>query len=115
LAGAVAESSGNLNDAIFHYQKGVEFEEAMIYNEPKDWTLPVRHYLGNALLKAKKYTEAEVVFTEDLRINPLNGWALTGLHQAQAQQRKTTQAAATAASLKKAFSGKDVEITAPVF
>lgn len=115
LAGAVSEASGNLTEAIHQYQKGVALEDAMIYNEPKDWTLPVRHYLGNALLKAKRYTEAAMVFEDDLRINPQNGWALTGLHQAQLQQNKTTQAALTAAALKKAFAGSDMDIKAPVF
>jgi tetratricopeptide (TPR) repeat protein len=115
LAGALAESSGNLTGAIEHYKKGVALEDGMVYNEPKDWILPIRHYLGNALLKAKKYSEAETVFIEDLRINPLNAWAITGLHQAQTQQRKTTQAAPTLKLLKKAASGTDIEITASVF
>jgi tetratricopeptide (TPR) repeat protein len=44
--------------------------------------LPARHYLGNTLLKAKQYDEAAKVYNEDLRVNPNNAWALTGLHKA---------------------------------
>jgi len=50
-------------------------EDGMLYNEPKDWLLPARHFLGHALLKAKKYTEANKVYPEDLKINPGNAWA----------------------------------------
>lgn len=101
LAGTIAEQAGSLNNAIEYFQKGVELEDALIYNEPRDWLLPVRHYLGNALLKAKKPAEAEAVFKKDLQISPLNVWALTGLHQAQTAQRKTADAAKTLEQLNK--------------
>jgi tetratricopeptide (TPR) repeat protein len=101
LAGTMAEQSGQLNNAIQYFQKGVELEDALIYNEPRDWLLPVRHYLGNALLKAGKPAEAEAVFKKDLQINPLNVWALRGLHQAQTAQRKTADAAKTLEQLNK--------------
>ena len=115
LAGVIAEQSGGLNNAIEYFQKGVELEDAMIYNEPKDWPLPVRQYLGNALLKANKYAEAEAVYKKDLQINPLNGWSLTGLQQAQTAQHKTADAAKTLVLLNKAFAGKDIEIKRSVF
>ena len=83
----------------------------MIYNEPKDWLLPVRHYLGRALLKANKFAEAEAVYRKDLTINPHNGWALTGLQQALEKQGKKAEAEQVKQSLTKAFSTKDVEIT----
>lgn len=115
LAGVIAEESGNMNDAIEHLEKGVQFEDAMIYNEPRDWMLPVRHYLGQAYLKAGKFAQAELTYKEDLKINPSNGWALTGLHQAQLKQNHTREAAQTMIALKKAFSEKDLEITSSVF
>ncbi|MGB8193226.1 MAG: hypothetical protein WCF67_14955, partial [Chitinophagaceae bacterium] len=115
LAGVIAEEAGRLNDAIEHFEKGVAFEDALIYNEPRDWLLPVRHYLGQALLKTGKYAQAELVYMQDLKINPTNGWALTGLHQAQVKQNNKTAAAKTLVMLNKAFSEKDVEVKSSVF
>lgn len=115
LAGVVAEESGNFNAAIQHFEKGVQYEDALIYNEPRDWMLPVRHYLGQAYLKAGKFAQAEVVYKADLKINPANGWALTGLHQALVKQNRTKEAQQTMTALNKAFSGKDIEIRSSVF
>jgi tetratricopeptide (TPR) repeat protein len=100
LAGVIAEQSGRADAAIDYFQKAVAFEEDLIYNEPKDWLLPARHYLGNTLLKAGKHAQAETVLKKDLEINPVNGWALTGLLQAQTAQRKTADAARTTGQLK---------------
>jgi tetratricopeptide (TPR) repeat protein len=115
LAGVIAEESGQLNAAIDHFKTGVQNEDAMIYNEPKDWLLPVRHYLGRALLKANRFAEAEAVYKKDLTINPHNGWALTGLQQALEKQGKKAEAEQVKQSLVKAFSTKDVEVSASAF
>lgn len=115
LAGTIAEESGQLNPAIEHFTRGVQYEDAMIYNEPKDWMLPVRHYLGRALIKANKFAEAEAVYKKDLEINPHNGWALTGLHQALAKQGKKAEAEKTLQAANKAFNGKDIEISGSAF
>ncbi|HYF31013.1 MAG TPA: hypothetical protein VD993_07830 [Chitinophagaceae bacterium] len=115
LAGVIAEESGQLDQAIANFTKGVELEDAMVYNEPKDWILPVRHYLGRALLKAKKYAEAEAVYKKDLLINPHNGWALTGLAEAQQKQGRQAAAAQSTAAAKKAFKNKDIEVMSSAF
>jgi len=45
--------------------------------------VPARHYLGNALLKQKKYKEAEKVFLKDLTYQPNNYISTTGLKKAR--------------------------------
>ena len=87
----------------------------MIYNEPRDWLLNPRQYLGNALLKAGKYAEAEKVFVADLHTNQYNGWGLYGLQLAQAAQKKSEESRKTAAGFRMAFAKADIKITAPVF
>ena len=52
------------------WQRAVALEDGFAYNEPADWFYPMRHYLGAALLDARKPKEAEAVFREDLRRNP---------------------------------------------
>jgi len=51
------------------FTKGAVTEDSLVYQEPRDWLVPARHYLGNALLKEKKYKEAEKVFLRTLPIN----------------------------------------------
>lgn len=115
LAGVIAEESGNLTSAIEYFEKGVRLEDELIYNEPRDWMLPVRHYLGQAYLKAGKFAQAEATYKDDLKINPSNGWALTGLYQAQLKLNRTKEAAQTLLALNKAFGGKDMEVKSSVF
>ena len=49
------------------------------FTEPPPWYFPVRQSLGAVLLQAGRPADAEVVYREDLRRNPGNGWSLFGL------------------------------------
>lgn len=115
LKGTIALKEKKNNDAIAAFQKAVTTEENMVYNEPRDWLLNPRQYLGNALLKAGKYAEAEKVFVDDLHANQYNGWGLYGLQLAQAAQKKSEEARKTAAGFRMAFAKADIKLTAPVF
>lgn len=114
LAGAVAEQAGDIKGAVEYFKMAVTLEDALIYNEPRDWLLPARQYLGSALLKAKKFAEAEVVYKKDLMINPVNGWSLTGLYQSQKGLKKTVEANKTLQQLQKVW-GTNPEIKSSVF
>ncbi|HLG38286.1 MAG TPA: hypothetical protein VI461_01420, partial [Chitinophagaceae bacterium] len=87
----------------------------MVYNEPRDWLLSPKHYLGNALLKAGKWKEAEQVFLNDLRYNNENGWALYGLYQSLINQKKKAEADKTLARFKRAFEKADIKLHSSVF
>lgn len=115
LNGVIAEEKGQLQEAIKILKEAVSMEDGMLYNEPKDWILPVRQYLGQTLLKAKQYEEAEKVYRQDLMINPNNGWSLTGLHQALTKQNKRNEAQGIQQQLKKALKESDVQIKSSVF
>ncbi len=103
LKGIIAEEQKKFPQAIAFLKEAVNKEDVMLYNEPKDWLLPVRHYLGNTLLKAKQFAEAENVFKADLKANPNNAWALTGLHKALVKQNKSKEALAIYQKLKTAI------------
>lgn len=111
----IAEEQNNLPQSVMLLQQAVTREDSMIYNEPKDWVHPARQYLGSVLLKAKKYSEAEKVYKEDLVINPHNGWSLTGLAIALEKQNKKTEAAKIKAEATTAFARADIKITGSVF
>ena len=83
LMGAIAEKENKTTEAIQYFEKGVVTEDALVYQEPRDWLLPARHYLGNALLKEKKYKEAEQVFLKDLSYQPNNYISTTGFRKAK--------------------------------
>ena len=83
LAGTIEEMENNPPKAIQYFEKGVQTEDALVYQEPRDWLLPARHWLGNALLKEKKYKEAEQVFLKDLIYQLGNAVSATGLQRAR--------------------------------
>jgi tetratricopeptide (TPR) repeat protein len=83
LMGTMAEKENHLEQAINYFTKGAETEDSLVYQEPRDWLIPARHYLGYALLKEKKYKEAEKVFLKDLSYQPGNYTSTTGLMRAR--------------------------------
>jgi tetratricopeptide (TPR) repeat protein len=108
LAGVIAEQKNDITNAITLLNAARHLEDDLIYNEPRDWLLPSREYLGNALLKAGDAVKAEKIFKEDLAQNPANHWALYGLYNALNQQHKNSEAAAVKKQFDKAFEGADI-------
>jgi len=106
----IAERARKWKPAIAAWQRAVTQEDGFAYNEPADWFYPMRHYLGAALLDARKPKEAEAVFREDLKRNPGNGWALHGLATALAAQGKKTEAAATRKQFAEAWRDADIKL-----
>lgn len=115
LAGTIALKENDLNKSILFFTKAVNTEEKMVYNEPRDWLINPRHYLGNAYLKAGKPAEARKALEKDLLNNKENGWALFGIWQALVAEKKTAEANKVLARFKKAFEKADVKLSGPVF
>jgi TolA-binding protein len=91
----------------------VKAEDELSYNEPSDWYYPARHHLGAALLAAGRAADAQLVYEEDLRGNPGNGWALAGLAQSLKRQGKTAEAGAAQQRLDKAWARADAPAPSP--
>lgn len=115
LDGVIQEEQGRLMEAIRLFKKAELTETGMVYNEPRDWLISPRHYLARALIKAKKWKEAEQVCRADLAYNQENGWSLFGLYKSLAGQGKTTAAQAAEARYKKAFGKTGIVIEQPAF
>jgi len=79
LAGHIAAAKGDLSGAINNLREAARREDALVYGEPPEWTVPVREELGLLLLKAGRPGEAEQVFREDLKRFPENLWSQQGL------------------------------------
>lgn len=115
LAAELAMARGDRATALARFEHGVAAEDALSYDEPPDWGLPVRHQLGAALLAAGQPTQAEDVYRADLKRHPHNGWALFGLAQSLEAQGKTTQAAEARRDFEEAWKRADVRLTASSF
>ncbi len=109
LARFIYTKQNNFTEAITHLERATEIESKMTYNEPRDWMLSPKQYLGTAFLAAKKYNEAQKIFESDLRVNADNVWSLYGLEQSLLKQKKQTEATKVKARLAKASVGSDTK------
>jgi tetratricopeptide (TPR) repeat protein len=115
LLGRIHEIRNMYEGAIRHYATADSIESNMVYNEPRDWMLNPKHFLGNAYLKASRWKDAEKTFADDLKNNNENGWALYGLNQSLLMQKKTADAAKVQARFAKASGKGDIKITSTVY
>jgi tetratricopeptide (TPR) repeat protein len=115
LKGEVLIADGKVNEGIAALKEAVEAEDALRYNEPQDWRLPTRHYLGAALFEAGRYDEAQKIYEADLVTNPGNGWSLKGLANCQQKTGKSADAARTIKQLERAWNKADITITSSRF
>jgi tetratricopeptide (TPR) repeat protein len=113
LDGEIARMGGDLPGAIAKFEATVKLDDEMEYDEPEPLPFPARHWLGAALIEAKRFTDAEKVYRDDLAQHPHNGWTLLGLQQALKAQGKTD--AAVDADLAKSWSRSDTWIRASRF
>lgn len=115
LRGELAMARGQRKTGISALRAAVVAEDRLAYNEPPDWPLPVRPYLGAALLDAGRAKEAVAVYAQDLAKYPENGWSLHGLARAQTKLKQTDAAADSERRLTAAWQWADVELTASRF
>ena len=114
LDGEIKLVEGDLTGAIAAFEKGVALEDTNNYTEPPDWPQSMRLYLGNALLVAGRFEEAEAVFRKDLRWHQNNGWSLFGLMKALEAQNKKNEAKVIQKQWSSVWSHADVQLTSPV-
>jgi tetratricopeptide (TPR) repeat protein len=112
LAGRLAEARGDYDRAVSELREAVRLEDALLYGEPPEWTVPVRHELGAVLLAADRPAEAERVYREDLARFPNNGWSLLGLAQSLEAQGKRAEAQELRERFRAAWSTADLTIAA---
>ncbi len=110
LDGEIAYRQHNIDRAVASLREAVKMEDDLLYMEPPEWIQPVRHTLGAILLSNGRYEEAEVVYREDLKNWPENGWSLYGLEQCLRAQGATAEADQVERRFRKAWSRADVNI-----
>jgi hypothetical protein len=115
LAGEMSAKRGQITSAMAHFNEAIKEEDALHYDEPPPWFMPVRQELGAVLLAAGRVKQAEAAYREDLRRFPENGWSLFGLAKCLRARKATAEAAAVEARLAKAWARADVKLTSSRF
>ena len=115
IKGELLFREGKHDEAFAILRKGAEAEDALVYDEPPGWMLPVRHALGALLMSAERYVEAEQVYREDLERNRNNGWGLLGLKQSLMAQGRMDEAFALEPAVAEAWEKADVMPTSSCY
>jgi len=84
LEGEILLAAGDTSAAIAAFEQAVALEDELGYDEPEPLPFAARHWLGAALLDARRFADAEKVYREELLDHPHNGWSLLGLQKALA-------------------------------
>ena len=89
----------------------MQLEDDLPYMEPPYWTSPTRQTLGAILLDARRPTDAEAAYRDDLKKHPDNGWSLFGLLQSVRAQGKSEDAQDIEGRFQRAWANSDVALT----
>ena len=110
--GEILIAEGKIDSGIQQLRAAIQKEDALKYDEPPGWLIPVRHSLGAVLMKQQRFAEAEQVYRDDLARLPENGWSLLGLAESLRKQKKNAdEVAQTQAKFKKVWAKADLTIT----
>ena len=110
--GEILVRENKLDAGVAELREAIRLEDALNYDEPPAWLIPVRHSLGAILINAGRYAEAEQVYRDDLARFPENGWSLFGLARSlQMQKKKPAEAKALQTKFDKLWAKADTRIT----
>src|SRR6476659_455156 len=112
VEGEILIAEGKIDRGIEQLHTAIQKEDALKYDEPPGWLIPVRHSLGAVLMKQQRFAEAEQVYRDDLARLPENGWSLVGLAESLRKQKKNAdEVAQIRAKFEKVWAKADLTIT----
>lgn len=113
--GELEYRKGNHEAAFDLLRLAIERDDALHYDEPWGWMMPVRHSLGALLLEQGRVEEAEAVYRRDLELHPDNGWALHGLAECLHRQGRHEEALDADRRFRSSWSRSDIVISASCY
>jgi tetratricopeptide (TPR) repeat protein len=112
LEGEILVRERKLDEGLAKLREAVKAEDALKYDEPPGWVIPVRHSLGATLMNAGRLAEAAQVYRDDLKRLPENGWSLFGLARSLKLQKKNAdEVAALDQRFAKIWANADLQLT----
>ena len=116
VEGEILVAERKVDTGIEQLRTAIQKEDALKYDEPPGWLIPVRHSLGAVLMKQQRFAEAEEVYRDDLARLPENGWSLLGLAESLRKQKKNPdEASQTQAKFERVWAKADMPITSSCF
>ena len=112
LDGAIAAAAGQADTARESLERGVRTEAALDSSEPPILGAASRLALGDAMLAAGRWADAEQAFRKDLAAQPGSGWALRGLQRALVAQGNAAAASTVKADLDRSWAFADARLVA---
>jgi tetratricopeptide (TPR) repeat protein len=113
LEGEIQWTAGDLTAAIPSFQRAADLQASLMYDEPEPLPFAAHHWLGAALIAARRFDEAENVYRAELKDHPRNGWSLLGLQQAL--EGKGAESAAAASDFAASWARADTWIRSSRF
>ncbi len=111
VEGEILVREGKVEDGCAKLRDAIKAEDALHYDEPPGWIMPVRHALGASLMTAGRFADAEEVYREDLKRLPENGWSLFGLARSLRLQKKNeAEATRLEARFRQVWAKSDLEL-----
>jgi tetratricopeptide (TPR) repeat protein len=108
--GEVLYRRGDHDRAFALFAEAAEQDDALRYDEPWGWMMPVRHALGALLAEQGRLADAEAVYRADLALHPENGWALRGLAECLERTGRADEAAKVDERFRVVWARADVAI-----
>jgi tetratricopeptide (TPR) repeat protein len=96
--------------AIRDFQRAVQVQDEMAFDDLPDWYYPVRESLGGTLFMSGDFVTAEKVFREDLVRTPMNPRSLFGLWKSLTAQSRSSEASRICQSLKAHWKGRKLRM-----
>jgi tetratricopeptide (TPR) repeat protein len=115
LRGEILRSEGKLDEAIAVFEQAQETHLALRYDEPEPLNFSSGDWLGDALIEAGRYAEAEAVYRISLDQHPDNGWSYFGLEKALRAQGRVAEADAAKADFDRTWARADIIIKSSRF
>jgi tetratricopeptide (TPR) repeat protein len=111
LAARISVARRDYANAVELLRAAAAVEDALVYDEPPPWLLPVRESLGAALYLSGDFAAAEQTFRDDLKKHPRNGRALFGLLESLRRQKKDYAAGLVEKEFAAAWKNADTRLT----
>ncbi|MBY9067295.1 hypothetical protein K1X12_10315 [Hyphomonas sp. WL0036] len=111
LLGEIAKAGGDTAEAVARFEAAVALQDQLPYTEPPFWYYPTRQSLGEALMDAERYADAEAVYRRDLKDHPHNGWSMAGLIGALEAQGRAEEAGQLKHHFEMAWAKADVALS----